>query len=282
MAVTRFLVSTSWLGERLGDPRVSIIDASWFMPGTPRNAAAEFAERHIPGAVFFAIDEVKDATNDLPHMLASPAEFATAVRRLGVNNDADVVVYDSHGLFSAPRVWWNFRVMGHARTFVLDGGLPRWLAEGRAIETGWPNPEHGDFKSRLDPSLVVDLSEVRDAIAAQGPQIVDARAADRFAGAVPEPRAGLKSGHMPGARNAPWTEMVADGALAETSRLRGAFEAAGVDLAAPIITTCGSGVSASLLALALAELGRPDVAVYDGSWSEWGGRDDTPIATGKA
>jgi len=282
MAVTRFLVSTSWLGERLGDPRVSIIDASWFMPGTPRNAAAEFAERHIPGAVFFAIDEVKDATNDLPHMLASPAEFATAVRRLGVNNDADVVVYDSHGLFSAPRVWWNFRVMGHARTFVLDGGLPRWLAEGRAIETGWPNPEHGDFKSRLDPSLVVDLSEVRDAIAAQGPQIVDARAADRFAGAVPEPRAGLKSGHMPGARNAPWTEMVADGALAETSRLRGAFEAAGVDLAAPIITTCGSGVSASLLALALAELGRPDVAVYDGSWSEWGGRDDTPVATGKA
>lgn len=282
MAVTRFLVSTSWLGERLGDPRVSIIDASWFMPGTPRNAAAEFAERHIPGAVFFAIDEVKDATNDLPHMLASPAEFATAVRRLGVNNDADVVVYDSHGLFSAPRVWWNFRVMGHARTFVLDGGLPRWLAEGRAIETGWPNPEHGDFKSRLDPSLVVDLSEVRDAIAAQGPQIVDARAADRFAGAVPEPRAGLKSGHMPGARNAPWTEMVADGALAETGRLRGAFEAAGVDLAAPIITTCGSGVSASLLALALAELGRPDVAVYDGSWSEWGGRDDTPIATGKA
>jgi len=282
MAVTRFLVSTSWLGERLGDPRVSIIDASWFMPGTPRNAAAEFAERHIPGAVFFAIDEVTDATNDLPHMLASPAEFATAVRRLGVNNDADVVVYDSHGLFSAPRVWWNFRVMGHARTFVLDGGLPRWLAEGRAIETGWPNPEHGDFKSRLDPSLVVDLSEVRDAIAAQGPQIVDARAADRFAGAVPEPRAGLKSGHMPGARNAPWTEMVADGALAETSRLRGAFEAAGVDLAAPIITTCGSGVSASLLALALAELGRPDVAVYDGSWSEWGGRDDTPVATGKA
>jgi thiosulfate/3-mercaptopyruvate sulfurtransferase len=282
MAVMSSLVSTAWLNERLSDPRVRVIDASWFMPGTPRDAAAEFAERHIPGAVFFGIDEIRDPASDLPHMLASPAEFATAVRRLGVGNDSDVVVYDSHGLFSAPRVWWNFRVMGHERTFVLDGGLPRWLAEGRAIETGWPNAEHGEFKSHLDPALLVGLNEVRQAIAAGGPQIVDARAADRFAGAVPEPRAGLKSGHIPGARNAPWTELVANGALADGQRLRERFEAAGIDLAAPIITTCGSGVSASLLALALAELSRPDVAVYDGSWSEWGAREDTPIATGAA
>jgi thiosulfate/3-mercaptopyruvate sulfurtransferase len=276
------LVSTEWLAARLEDPGVKVVDASWFMPTTPRDAAAEFGMRHIPGAVFFGIDEIKDTASDLPHMLASPAEFAVAARRLGLNNDSDIVVYDSHGLFSAPRVWWNFRVMGHARTFVLDGGLPRWEAEGHPIETGWPHPEHGDFKSKFDASLVADLEQVKAAIAAGGPQIVDARAADRFSGATPEPRAGLKSGHMPGARNTPWTAVVKDGALAGPIELTAAFEAAGVDLAGPIITTCGSGVTASVLALALAELGRRDVAVYDGSWSEWGARNDTPIATGDA
>jgi thiosulfate/3-mercaptopyruvate sulfurtransferase len=276
------LVYTDWLAKRLDDPRVKVVDASWFMPGTPRDAAAEFAAGHIPGAVFFGIDEIKDHTRDLPHMLASPAEFAVAARRLGLNNESDIVVYDSAGLFSAPRVWWNFRVMGHERTFVLDGGLPRWLSEGRPIETGWPHPEHGDFKSRFDASLVVDADQVKAAIGAGGPQLVDARAADRFTGAAPEPRAGLKSGHMPGARNAPWGGMVKDGALQGPVKLKEAFEATGVDLAAPIITTCGSGVSASLLALALAEIGRADVAVYDGSWSEWGALEGAPIATGEA
>jgi thiosulfate/3-mercaptopyruvate sulfurtransferase len=280
--VTSPLVSTAWLATRLADPGVKIIDASWFMPGTPRDAAAEFALRHIPGAVFFGIDEIKDHASDLPHMLASPSEFAVAARRLGLNNADDIVVYDSLGLFSAPRVWWNFRVMGHERTFVLDGGLPAWQADGHPIETGWPHPEHGDFKSRFDASLVAGAEEVREALDSVEPQIVDARAADRFTGEAPEPRAGLKSGHMPGARNAPWSAMVAEGALAEPAQLKAAFEAAGVDLAAPIITTCGSGVSAALLALALAQLGRPDVAVYDGSWSEWGALQDAPIATGPA
>jgi len=282
MAVTDPVVSTAWLAERLGEPTTVIIDASWFMPGTPRDAAAEYAKAHIPGAVFFGIDEIRDHSNDLPHMLASPAEFATAVRRLGVSRDSTVVVYDSHGLFSAPRVWWNFRVMGHGASFVLDGGLPRWIAEGRALESGWRTPDHGDFKAHPDWSLLAALDAVRHAVGAGGAQLVDARSADRFTGATPEPRAGLRSGHMPGALNAPWSGLVADGGLADATRLRSLFEASGVDLARPVITTCGSGVSASLLALALARLGRPDVAVYDGSWSEWGARDDTPITTGAA
>jgi len=282
MAVTDPVVSTAWLAERLGEPTTVIIDASWFMPGTPRDAAAEYAKAHIPGAVFFGIDEIRDHSNDLPHMLASPAEFATAARRLGVSRDSTVIVYDSHGLFSAPRVWWNFRVMGHGASFVLNGGLPRWIAEGRPIENGWRAPEHGDFKAHPDWTLLADLDGVRRAVEAGGFQIVDARAADRFTGAAAEPRAGLRSGHMPGARNAPWGEFVADGGLVDRAKLQSLFEASGVDLARPVITTCGSGVSASLLALALARLGRPDVAVYDGSWSEWGARDDTPIATGVA
>jgi thiosulfate/3-mercaptopyruvate sulfurtransferase len=282
MAVTDPIVSTAWLVERLGEPGIVIIDASWFMPGTPRDAAAEYAQAHIPGAVFFGIDEIRDHSSDLPHMLASPAEFATAARRLGVSRDSTVVIYDSHGLFSAPRVWWNFRVMGHGESFVLDGGLPRWIAEGRPVESGWRAPDHGDFKAHPDGTLLADLDAVRQAVQAGGVQLVDARAADRFTGAAPEPRAGLRSGHMPGARNAPWGGFVADGGLADRARLQSLFEAAGVDLARPIITTCGSGVSASLLALALARLGRPDAAVYDGSWSEWGARDDTPIATGAA
>jgi len=282
MAVTDPLVSSQWLAERLGQATISIIDASWHMPGSGRDAAAEYVNGHIPGAVFFGIDEIKDHSSDLPHMLSSPAEFATAVRRLGVRRDSIVVVYDSHGLFSAPRVWWNFRAMSHEESFVLDGGLPRWIAEGRPLEGGWPAPEHGDFKARPVPTLVADLAAMRRNVETGAVQIVDARAQSRFAGAGPEPRADLKSGHMPGALNAPWTNLVIDGALANDDRLREAFAAAEVSLDKPIVTTCGSGVTASLLALAFARLGRPDVAVYDGSWSEWGARNDTPIATGDA
>jgi thiosulfate/3-mercaptopyruvate sulfurtransferase len=277
------MVSTDWLLARLDDPGVIIIDATWFMPGTPRDARAEHAERHIPGAVFFDIDEISDHSNPLPHMLPEPADFAVHARRLGVEPDSIVVVYDAQGLFSAARVWWMFRVMGHDQVFVLDGGLPKWIAEAHPLELGWPERPHGEFKAHLQPDLVRSLDQVRGALSSGAEQLVDARAAARFTGAAPEPRAGLKSGHMPGARNVPSATLVtADGGLADAATLKTLFDDAGVDLDKPIVTTCGSGVSAAILSLGLARLGRLDAPVYDGSWSEWGGRDDTPVATGPA
>ena len=276
------IVSAAWLADHLDDPQVVVIDASWHLPAAKRDARAEYAAAHIPGAVFFDIDEVCDHSTDLPHMLAPPADFAVAARRLGVWQSSFVVVYDSLGLFSAARVWWNFRVRGHDAVSVLDGGLPRWIADGRPLETGWRTPPHGDFKARALPALVADKDVMRRAVEAGGSQIVDARAADRFSGHAPEPREGLARGHMPGARNVPWSDLVDGGALRGPEALKEAFVAAGVDLAQPIVTTCGSGVSAALLALALTRIGRADVAVYDGSWAEWGALADAPISTGPA
>src|SRR5665213_1242314 len=189
------MVSTDWLAERLGSPGLVIIDATWFMPGTPRDARAEHAEQHIPGAVFFAIDEIADHANPLPHMLPDPAEFAVHARRLGVEPDSDVVVYDSQGLFSAPRVWWTFRAMGHAATAVLDGGLPKWMAEDHPVERGWPQNPHGEFKATFDAGLEPDLAPVRGAVESHDEQILDARAAARFLGADPEVRGGMTEGH---------------------------------------------------------------------------------------
>lgn len=274
------VVSTEWLAERLDDPALCILDASWFMPGSPRDAAAEYVAAHIPGAVRFDIDAVSDHANTLPHMLGTAADFAKAMRRLGLEPDSIVVGYDSEGLFSAPRAWWNLRAMGHREVYVLDGGLPRWIAEGRPVETGWREPVHGGFKAHPDQALVATLDQVRAMLAQASAQVVDARPAARFRGEVPEPRAGLRGGHMPGALNAPYSQVAEAGSLLSAERLRAVFEGAGVDIASPIVTTCGSGISAAVLALALARLGRFDVAVYDGSWTEWGGRADTPVALG--
>ncbi|MDB5436068.1 MAG: rhodanese family protein [Phenylobacterium sp.] len=275
------LVSTAWLGERLGGPDVQVVDATWFMPDEGRLGRDAYAGGHIPGAVFFDIDEIADHTTDLPHMLPSPETFAAASGTLGLRRDATVVVYDGQGVFSAPRVWWTLRTMGFPQVFVLDGGLPKWRAEGRPIETMAPNPATTTLAPALEPSLVRDIDAVRTTLQRGDAQVVDARSGPRFRGEVPEPRAGLRGGHMPGACNVPWNGLInADGTMEPAPDLRAAFEAAGVDLAGAIVTTCGSGVSAALLALALARLGREDVAVYDGSWTEWGGRTDTPVVTG--
>jgi thiosulfate/3-mercaptopyruvate sulfurtransferase len=275
------LVSTAWLAERLGSAEVQVVDASWFMPSEPRTGARSYAEGHIPGAVFFDIDAIADHTTDLPHMLPAADAFAQAAGALGLRRDLTVVVYDAQGIFSAPRVWWTLRTMGFPEVFVLDGGLPKWRAEGRPLETAPPHPAATTIEPAFDPSLVRDLSEVRAALDAHDAQIIDARPGPRFRGEVPEPRAGLRGGHMPGALNVPFGGLInPDGTMKPAEALRAAFEGAGADLDGPIVTTCGSGVSASVLALALARLGREDVAVYDGSWSEWGGRTDTPVVTG--
>jgi thiosulfate/3-mercaptopyruvate sulfurtransferase len=275
------MVSTAWLAERLGAPELVVIDASWFMPGSPRDAQAEHAERRIPGAVFFDIDEIADPESSLPHMLPSPDAFQAHARRLGVNPDSLIVVYDAEGLFSAPRVWWSFRAMGHTRVAVLDGGLPAWIAEGRPLEQGEPAPPPGTFEVRPDPGLVRDLARVRAALQSGSEQLVDARSQARFIGEAPEPRPGLRGGHMPGALNLPFGEVIdRAGRLHERAELERHFLGAGVNLADPIVTTCGSGLTAAVLALALARLGAWRTAVYDGSWSEWGGLADTAVVTG--
>jgi thiosulfate/3-mercaptopyruvate sulfurtransferase len=275
------LVSGAWLAQRLGSGEIAVVDATWFMPGDGRTGAEAYAAGHIPGAVFFDIDEIADHSTALPHMLPAPDAFAEAAGALGLRRDLTIVVYDGQGIFSGPRVWWTLRTMGFPEVFVLDGGLPKWRAEGRPLETQAPHPAPTTIEPAFDPSLVRDLGEVRATLERHDAQVVDARAGPRFRGEVPEPRAGLRSGHMPGARNLPFGGLVgSDGTMASAGEIRRAFGEAGVDLDRPIITTCGSGVSASVLALALARIGRDDAAVYDGSWAEWGSRADTPVVTG--
>jgi thiosulfate/3-mercaptopyruvate sulfurtransferase len=269
------------LADRLRDPSIRIVDGSWWMPAEGRDAYAEYLQAHIPGAVFFDIDAIADRTVDLPHMLPTPDDFARAAGALGLGRDTTIVVYDSYGVRAAARVWWTLRAMGFTDVVVLDGGLKAWLAEDRAIESGEPAPPSVAVEPAFTPALVRNLEQVVDLIGAGTAQIIDARGGARFRGEVPEPRAGLRSGHMPGALNLPFDALLEmDGRMKRVPEIRSAFEAAGADLSKPIVTTCGSGITASVLALALARLGREDVAVYDGSWTEWGGRADTAVVTG--
>ncbi len=276
------VIAVSWLAERLSAPDIRVLDATWFMPGDPRDARVLFEEAHIPGAQFFDIDALSDPNSSLPHMAAPPEQFASRMRALGVGDGARIVIYDQHGLFSAARAWWMMRHMGHAEVFVLDGGLPAWRAADLAIEEGpaaSPQPRHFTVRRRAD--LVRDFAEMRRVVASGAAQVVDARPAPRFRGEAPEPRPGLRLGHMPGARNVPFAALLtADGHLKTAADLEAVFAEANVAPGGAIACTCGSGVSAAIVMLALARLGNWSAALYDGSWAEWGAGDVAPVETG--
>ncbi len=278
---SRWLVATDWLAERLNDPNLIPVDGSYFLPTQKRDALAEYKSGHIPGAVFFDIEAVSDHSTDLPHMLPGPNHFSEAVGALGIGDGDTVVVYDSTGLFSAARVWWTFRLFATKSVYILDGGLPKWIAEGRPVETGKTKRTAKKFTAEMNVGAVATLDEVHMALTDGSAQVVDARSAERFAGRAPEPRPGLRLGHMPRAFNVPYDKLLENGRLASREQVAAAFTSAGVDLDKPIITSCGSGVTAAILSFALESLGKAPKGLYDGSWAEWGARPDLPIERDK-
>lgn len=273
------VVSTAWLGEHLGEPGLRVIDATWYLPTLQRDARAEFREAHVPGAVYFDIDAIADRETGLPHMLPDATTFGEAVGALGIGDGDRIVVYGGKYLSASARVWWTFRVFGHERVAVLDGGFPRWREEGRPVESGEARPAAGRFTARFRPELVASLDDVRRNLETHRMQVLDARSAGRFAGTEPEPRPGLRGGHIPGSLSLPYDRLFRreDATLLPAADLRRLFEDARVEPGRPVVTTCGSGVTACVLALGLQLVGRHDVAVYDGSWTEWGGRADVPV-----
>jgi thiosulfate/3-mercaptopyruvate sulfurtransferase len=277
-----FVIDADWLERRLGTPGLSIVDASWYMPAQKRDARAEHDAAHIPGAVFFDQDLVVDPDSTLPHTMPSPSLFARFAGSMGISADDTIVIYDGPGFQSAPRVWWMFRIMGVFQVYILDGGFDRWKAAGRAVTAEPTKTAPGVFHVDYDASKVVSLAEMRKIVDTGSAQIADARSAGRFEGTDPEPRPGLRSGHMPGARNVPSVTLSEDGEFLPLDRLKATLEAAGLDLSKPVVTSCGSGVTAAVITLALQSLGHGDVRLYDGSWTEWGGMSDTPVVTGKA
>jgi len=277
----RTLVSTDWLAAHMKDPDLRVLDGTWFMPSEGRDARAEYAQSHIPGARFFDIDEISDQRSELPHMAPPVEKFMSRMRAMGVGDGHQVVVYDAHGLFSAARVWWLFRLMGQDNIAVLDGGFPKWVAEGRETEDMEPVIRDRHMTVRRQAHMIKDVTQVSAASKLGDWQILDARAPGRFRGDEPEPREGLRSGHIPGARNVHYRDLLdEDGTMKDADGLRAALSAAGADLSKPVITTCGSGVTAAIINLALERLGKTDHALYDGSWTEWGAFPTVPVATG--
>ncbi len=277
------LVSTEWLASHLGSPDLAIVDASWHLPTAKRDAKAEFLETRIPGARFFDIDEISDTASPLPHMLPTPEKFASRLRAMGIGDGSRVIAYDSAGLFSAARVWWMFRVFGHDAVAVLDGGLPKWKAENRPLESGPTQQlEKRHFSAVYRPDLVRDMASVSEAVEMGTAQIADARSPGRFRGAEPEPRLGVRAGHIPGARNVHYATLLRpDGTLKPAGDIAAVFTEAGIDIDKPVISSCGSGVTAAVLSLGLTLAGARHHALYDGSWVEWGSAAGTPVATGR-
>jgi thiosulfate/3-mercaptopyruvate sulfurtransferase len=275
-------VSVDWLSEHLHAPDVVVVDGSWYLPTMNRDPQAEYLTGHIPGAVRFDIDTIKDRENALPHMLPRPEQFEREVGALGIGDGMTIVVYDGAGLFAAPRVRWTFLAFGAQDVRILDGGLPAWRAAGLPLEEGPVRRSPRRFTARFDHGAVAARDDVRRALESGRAQVVDARPADRFRGEAPEPRPGVRSGHMPGSRNVPFGAIVADGRLKQPEALAQAFTDAGVDLDRPVITSCGSGVSAAILSLALEQMSRPALALYDGAWADWGADPACPVATGPA
>lgn len=277
-----FVVEFDWLQERLGQPGIKIVDASWYLPAQNRNAKSEFETAHMPGAVFFDQDLIVDPQSELPHTLPSPQDFASAVGALGISETDTIVVYDGPGMFTAPRVWWMFRIFGAGNAFVLNGGFDQWRAQGRPSTTLATAVQPTVFSPKYNDLAVMPFAAMKQVVEDGSVQIADARGAGRFEGVEPEPREGMRSGHMPGARNVPFGSLSANGRLKPIAELKAVLQDAGLDLDKPVVTTCGSGVTAAVITLALQSVGHRYNMLYDGSWSEWGSRADTPVATGKA
>lgn len=276
------LVSTEWLAAHIKDPDLRILDASWYLPDMGRNGREEFGKVHIPGARYFDIDDVSDGRSDLPHMVPPVEKFMSRLRAMGVGDGHQVVIYDGAGIFSAARVWWLFKLMGQNDVAVLDGGLPKWVAEGRPTDDMPPVIRDRHMTVRRQNHMVRDVTQVSHAAKLADHEIIDARGPSRFAGAEPEPRAGLRSGHIPGSKNVHYATLMNDGVMKSPEELRAVFEAAEIDLSKPAITTCGSGVTAAILCLAMERFGKTDHSLYDGSWAEWGAFPTLPVATGEA